>query len=249
MSFNVPEFADIFNAPTPPEDYKNSVSPMCSGGNSNIANTKISPEGLRTPPVATKNISKNRSVGGAHSYKNSLARDHAGKNVKDFGTVISNESNGDILKKIYEKMEDIDQKYNAMVTMNKKKNRISTLYSSQEDQNSNFTPKQSVYSESKLGTERTVTRSYLKKVSIRQDTEDEDFASMDDMYTNQDLTIPKHTYQEAPKNEHAKRSSAGNRSPGVTTRGMIKAQRIQYSARSSGYRSEKNSGSTKYLQG
>jgi hypothetical protein len=251
----MPEFSNHFHTPTPPRGYQNFNSPIGSVGNSNMTSPNERHEGFRTPSLPNKDYPKYKSVGGARSYKSPSPGDPTLENLNYFGTVSSNQSNGDVLKQIYKKVLDIDQKYKTMITMqeNKKKRPTSTGGGSLGVVNSNSTPRESVYGESKFETEKSVNKSYSNKVSIRQDglttPEDEDGTSMDDVYTNNGDTIPKYVFRHSSINEHAMRSSAGKRSPGKTIHSKTKVKKIKYSLRSIDYSKEKNCGSNREFHG
>jgi hypothetical protein len=171
---------------------------MGSRVNSKMISPNDRHKGLPYPPVPTKYHSKNRSVGGSLSYKFRSLSDSTLKDLNKFGNISSNRSNENIQKQINEKVLDIDQKHETMITMQdkEKKSLRSPGVTSLEVANSNFTSRQSVYAESKFEIEKTIHKSSGNKLSIALDTltSPEDGASMGDVYTGCD-TIPKYGFR------------------------------------------------------
>lgn len=197
-------------------------------------------EGFHCPPVPTKYYSKNRSVGRSHTYKFPSPGDPTlVESPKYFGTVSSNRSNEDMLKQIYEKVLNIDQEHKTMITMQEKKKKrpTGTGGSSLVLATSNFTPRNSVYVETKFETQKTIHKSSGSIVSIRKDSlaTPEDGTSMGDVYTNNADTIPKYGFRQSSENVHASRLSFGKRSPMSISRSKTKVKRITYSGTSIDY--------------
>jgi hypothetical protein len=212
---------------------------MGSHVNSNMTSPKDRHEGFPCPPLPTEYHSKNRSVGGSLSYKFPSPSDPKLKDLNNFGTISSNRSNENILKQIYEEVLEIDQKHETMIKMQDKEKKSPKCLgvSSLEVANSNFTPGQSVYTESNFEIEKTIHKSSGNKISIPLDTltRPEDGASMGDVYTGGD-TIPKDGFRKSSMSEHAIRSSYGKRIPVKTRRRNTRVKRIQYSGKSIDFR-------------
>jgi hypothetical protein len=209
-------------------------------------------KGLPYPPVPTKHHSKNGSVSGSLSYKYRSLSDSKLKELNKFGNISSNRSNENMKIQINEKVLNIDQKHETMITMQDKerKSLTSPVVTSLEVANSNFTSRQSVYAESKFEIEKTIHKSSGNKLSIALDTltNPEDGASMGDVYTGFD-TIPKYGFRQSSKRKHSKRSSYGKWTPVKTPRRKTRVKRIQYSGGSIDIRSGKNSESNRYFDG
>jgi hypothetical protein len=223
---------------------------------SRVNSKMISPNdrhiGLPYPPVPTKYHSKNRSVGRSLSYKYRSLSDSTLKDLNMFGNISSNRSNENIQKQINEKVQDIHQKHETMITMQdkEKKSPTSPRVSYLEVANSNFSSRQCVYADSKFEIEKIIHKSSGNKFSIPLDTltSPENRASMGDVYTGSE-TIPKYGFRQSSKREHFRRSFNGKWAPVKTPRRKTRVKRIQYSGGSIDIRSGKNSESNRYFDG